>query len=40
MASVTRTNPAATATGVEMVGADITFFTIDYSLIGLLKRLK
>ena len=30
MAKVTRGNPAATATGVEMVGADITFFTIDY----------
>ena len=30
MASVTRTNPAATTTGVEMVGADITFITIDY----------
>ena len=31
MATVTRGNPIATNTdGVEMVGADITFFTIDY----------
>ena len=30
MATVTRTNPAATTTGVEMVGPDLTFFTIDY----------
>jgi len=30
MATVTRLNPAATTTGVEMVGTDITFITIDY----------
>ena len=30
MASVTRVNPSATTTNYEVVGKDITFFTVDY----------
>jgi hypothetical protein len=30
MATLTRTNPAATTTDVETVGADLKFFTVDY----------
>ena len=30
MASIARSNPAATTTNVEMMGGNMTFFTVDY----------
>lgn len=34
MASFTRVNPVATTTGVEQIGPDISFFTVDYGSTG------